>query len=125
MRDLNGAYRGIAALHERDCEGEGFKWLVGDDAANSVFAFARFARNGAAAVVVCNFTPVPRTNYRIGVPRAGHYREAVNTDAAAYGGSNLGNYGGAASEPVGAHGEAQSVVLTLPPLATVIFVHEP
>ncbi len=121
VRDLNGIYAGCPALHERDCEGSGFRWLVGDDVANSVFAFARFGEHDGIAVAVCNFTPVPRTNYRVGVPRSGHYKEAINTDAQGYAGSNLGNYGGVSSEEVPCHGEAQSVVVTLPPLATVIF----
>ena len=122
IRDLNTVYRASPALHERDCEAEGFKWLIGGDSANSVFAFARFGQHGALAVAVCNFTPVPRTNYRIGVPRSGFYKEAVNTDAAAYAGSNVGNFGGVSSEQVAVHGEEQSIVVTLPPLATVIFI---
>ncbi len=122
VRDLNWAYRDNPALHERDCESTGFRWLIGDDRANSVFAFARFSLGDGVAVAVCNFTPMPRTSYRVGVPRPGFYREAVNTDASGYGGSNVGNYGGAHSEDVPAHGEAQSIVLTLPPLATLILI---
>ena len=121
VRDLNHAYRATPALYERDCEAAGFKWLVGGDIENSVFAFARFGDHGDVAVTVANFTPIPRTNYRIGVPRPGHYKETVNTDAEIYAGSNVGNMGGVDSEPVQAHGEDQSIVLTLPPLATMIF----
>lgn len=121
VRDLNHAYAALPALYERDCEASGFKWLIGGDTENSVFAFARFGEHGDVAIAVCNFTPVPRTNYRIGVPRAGHYREVLNTDAEIYGGSNLGNLGGLQTEDVGVHGEAQSIVATLPPLATLIF----
>ena len=121
VRDLNMTYKALPALFERDCEAEGFKWLVDGDTSNSVFAFARFGQHGALAVAVCNFTPVPRTNYRIGVPRAGHYKEAVNTDAATYSGSNVGNLGGVSSEAVATHGEDQSISVTLPPLATLIF----
>ncbi len=121
VRDLNHSYASTPALHERDCEAEGFKWLVGGDTENSVFAFARFGAHGDLAVAVSNFTPISRTNYRVGVPRAGFYKEAVNTDAGAYGGANLGNMGGVQSESAPAHGEAQSIVLTLPPLSTLIF----
>ena len=124
VRDLNRVYAATPALYERDCEASGFKWLVGGDDANSVLAFARIGEHGGLAIAACNFTPVPRTNYRIGVPQAGRYKEAVNTDAEAYAGSNLGNLGGVDSEPVPAHGEAQSIVVTLPPLATVIFALE-
>jgi 1,4-alpha-glucan branching enzyme len=74
---------------------------------------------------VCNFTPVPRLDYRVGVPLPGRYEECINTDARAYGGSGMGNYGGAWTEPVGWHWCAQSLRLTLPPLSTTIFVHRP
>ena len=124
VRDLNHNYAATPALHERDCEAEGFKWLVGGDTENSVFAFARFGAHGDLAIAVSNFTPVPRTNYRVGVPRAGFYKESLNTDAAVYGGSNLGNMGGVHSEDVGAHGEGQSIVLTLPPLSTLILTYD-
>jgi 1,4-alpha-glucan branching enzyme len=123
VRDLNRLYRTEPALHRRDCEGAGFAWVVADDAEQSVFAFLRYGDEGdAPALVVSNLTPVPRRDYRLGVPRTGLWREALNTDAAAYGGSNLGNAGGAASEPIVAHGHAQSLTLTLPPLATLILV---
>ena len=112
VRDLNHAYAATPALHERDCEASGFKWLVGGDDVNSVLAFARIGDHGGLAVVACNFTPMPRTNYRIGVPRAGRYAEAVNTDAAIYSGSNMGNLGGVESEQVPAHGEEQSIVVS-------------
>ena len=121
VRDLNHVYAATPALYERDCEASGFKWLVGGDLENSVFAFARFDDSGGTAIVASNFTPVPRTSYRIGVPRAGHYKEIVNTDAGAYAGSNIGNMGGVDSEAVAAHGEQHSIVVTLPPLATLVF----
>jgi 1,4-alpha-glucan branching enzyme len=124
--DLNRAYREIPALHQRDCEASGFRWLVADDAHNSVLAFARFGEEGTpAAIVVCNFTPIPHANYCLGVPHAGFWREAVNTDAAVYGGSNRGNMGGVQSSARESHGFADSLCLTLPPLATMIFVCEP
>ncbi len=122
VRDLNRVYRELPALHRRDCEDGGFSWVVVDDAEQSVFAFLRYGNAGDAPVlVVSNFTPVPRYGYRVGVPRAGFWREAINSDAASYGGSNLGNTGGRKAEPVPTHGHAQSLVLTLPPLATLIF----
>ncbi|MGH8272417.1 MAG: alpha amylase C-terminal domain-containing protein, partial [Gammaproteobacteria bacterium] len=125
VRDLNHCYREWPALHRRDCEPEGFEWLVVEDAEQSVFAFLRRGEAGDAPVlVVSNFTPVPRHGYRIGVPQAGHWREIMNSDAAPYGGSNLGNAGGVETESVAAHGRAQSLSLSLPPLATVFFVHE-
>ncbi|MGD9738360.1 MAG: 1,4-alpha-glucan branching protein GlgB [Bauldia sp.] len=117
--DLNRAFRELPALHERDCQPDGFQWLVGDDAENSVVAWLRRGDSGAPVAVVGNFTPVPRQGYRIGVPDPGFYREVVNTDAAAYGGSNMGNNGGVRTEPIPAHGHPQSISLTLPPLATL------
>ncbi len=121
VRDLNAVYRGTPALFERDCEESGFQWLVGGDLDNSVFAFARHGEDGHLAVVASNFTPIPRLQYRIGVPQLGFYREILNTDAAVYGGGNLGNLGGVKAEAVPSHGEAQSIVVTVPPLATVAF----
>ena len=122
IRDLNSAYCKIPALHERDCEAAGFKWIVNDDRDNSVVAFARLGESvEEIVIVICNFTPMPRYDYRIGVPRAGFYREIVNTDAAIYGGANIGNLGGLTAEARESHGEAYSLVLTLPPLAALIF----
>ena len=120
--DLNRLYRELPALHGRDCEPEGFRWLVVDDAAQSVFAWMRLAPGEEPVVCVVNFTPVPRPNYRIGLPRAGRWTEILNTDATAYGGSGLGNAGAITAEPVGAHGQIASAELLLPPLAAVWFV---
>ena len=122
IRDLNAAYRDVGALHQRDCEPEGFDWVVGDDAANSVFVFARKGYDGSYAVVACNFTPVPRENYRFGVDHGGFYEERVNTDAAVYGGGNVGNMGGVTALDAPSHGRPHSLEVTLPPLATVILV---
>ena len=98
---------------------------MADDQDNSVIAWARKGREaGEVAVVVSNFTPVPRTGYRIGVPAAGFYREAINSDAEGYGGSNVGNMGGVQAEAVESHGQPYSVALTIPPLATMIFVRQ-
>jgi 1,4-alpha-glucan branching enzyme len=124
--DLNHAYRAIPALHERDCEAKGFEWLVADDRDNSVIAWARRGDDAKSlAVVVSNFTPVPRERYRIGVPFAGFYREAINTDAAQYGGSNVGNLGGVKANATPSHGQPFSLSLTIPPLATLILVLDP
>ncbi|WP_075216205.1 1,4-alpha-glucan branching protein GlgB [Mongoliimonas terrestris] len=125
VRDLNRLYTAEPALHATDAEPAGFTWAVGDDRENSVFAFLRnppaagTAEGSGPVLAVSNFTPVPRHDYRIGVPRPGFWREIVNTDAAAYGGSGLGNGGGRESEPIPAHGHPQSLALTVPPLATV------
>ena len=125
VRDLNHLYKATPALHSRDTEAAGFQWLVADDQDNSVIAWARKGREaGEVAVVVSNFTPVVREGYRIGVPEAGFYREAINSDAERYGGSNVGNMGGVQAEAVESHGQSYSVALTIPPLATTIFVRE-
>jgi 1,4-alpha-glucan branching enzyme len=124
VRDLNRTYQSVPALHERDCEASGFQWLVSDDRDNSVVAWARRAADERRiAIIVSNFTPVPRIGYRFGVPSSGLYREVVNTDAAVYGGSNLGNAGGVHAEPQSSHNQPFSVSLVLPPLATLILEH--
>jgi 1,4-alpha-glucan branching enzyme len=121
IRDLNRLHRELPALHERDTEAGGFQWLVADDAENSVIAWARKGEDESRVViVVCNFTPVPREGYRIGVPIGGFYREVLNTDAEMYGGGNVGNGGGVQSEPSESHGHPCSLSLTLPPLGTLI-----
>ncbi|MFC5607134.1 1,4-alpha-glucan branching protein GlgB [Variovorax soli] len=121
VRDLNNVYRHFPALHEMDCEPQGFEWIVHDDKAHSVFAFVRRARNGQFVLAVCNFTPVVRHGYRLGVPAEGAYREIINTDNPAYGGSGVGN-GVVPSEAVPWQGQAHSLVMTLPPLATLLWV---
>jgi len=125
LRDLNGAYRRLPALHAGDCDPQGFRWVVVDDADQSVFAWLRLPRGGGApALVVCNMTPVPRHGYRVGVPQAGGWLEAINTDAGIYGGSDLGNSGRAMAEAVGAHGLPASISLVLPPLSTLVLIPE-
>lgn len=121
VRDLNNVYRHYPALHELDCEAAGFEWICHNDAEQSVFSFVRRARDGSFVVAACNFTPVPRIGYRLGLPAAGSYREIINTDHHVYGGSGVGN-GVIASEPVAWHGQAQSAEMSLPPLATVMWV---
>ena len=126
VRDLNRAYRDTSALHARDCEPEGFRWVVADDDAQSVFAWLRFGDMGDAPVlVVCNFTPVPRDGYRIGLPATGTWAEILNTDADHYGGSGKGNMGAVHAEPSPSHGLPASAAINLPPLATLYFRHQP
>lgn len=121
VRDLNHLYRMLPQLHELDCEAEGFSWIDCHDHEASVIAFLRRGRDPCSfIIVVCNFTPVVRHGYRIGVPVLTGYRELINTDSHYYGGSNVGNLGHLQAEPVAAHGYGQSLALTLPPLATVI-----
>jgi 1,4-alpha-glucan branching enzyme len=121
VRDLNAAYRNNPALHVRDARPDGFSWVVMDDTGQSVFAYLRLGEDGDPPVLaVCNFTPVPRSGYRVGVPLAGPWQEIVNTDASIYGGSGVGNNGEVTAEPIAAHGHAASLSLTLPPLATLI-----
>lgn len=123
IRDLNTVYRATPALYGSDADPQGFAWVIGDDQNNSVFAFLR--RHGdACALVVSNMTPVPRSDYRVGVPVAGRWRELLNTDAGVYGGVNMGNGGGASTIPQSLHGQAQSLALTLPPLSTLILAPE-
>ncbi len=121
VRDLNRVLRSEPALHEQDCSPQGFAWIDHEDAAHSVLAFERRARNGSSVVAVCNFTPVVRRHWRIGVPRAGRWHELINTDAACYGGSDVRNPPQWAATPAW-HGRAQSITLTLPPLAVVLLV---
>ena len=124
--DLNRLYRETPALHARDCEAEGFRWIVVDDEAQSVVAWLRFGAPGDPPVaVVCNFTPEPRSPYRIGLPHAGWWREVFNSDAGVYGGSGLGNLGGTHAHETPSHGYPASAEIVLPPLATVYFRYEP
>ncbi len=119
--DLNRLYQSEPALHEIDDSWEGFKWIEFRDSEQSVLVFMRLARDtDDFLVTICNFTPVPRYNYRIGVPEAGHYEEILNSDAGDYWGSNVGNMGGKASEPIGFSGLLHSLSLTLPPLGILI-----
>jgi len=122
VRDLNRVYKAFPALHQQDVQSGGFDWIAHEDAAQSVVAFVRHGRGGECAVVVCNFTPLPRYGYRIGMPSAGTWRELINTDNVVYGGSGVGN-GELNTDAVAAHHRAQSVVLTLPPLACLVLTH--
>ncbi|MCZ7563481.1 MAG: 1,4-alpha-glucan branching protein GlgB [Burkholderiales bacterium] len=122
--DLNRVYRAERALHEVDFDQAGFEWIDCADAEASVISYLRRTRSGEAIVVVCNFTPVPRPNYVLGVPAGGFWRELLNSDAPLYGGSGVGNYGGVEAAPVPAHGRMHSVTLTLPPLGVVFLKRE-
>ena len=122
VRDLNFLYSNTPALHRLDCDPDGFRWIDVANASESIISYVRRGRDPRElSLVVCNFTPVPRQDYRIGVPQPGRYRERINTDAAEYGGSGVGNAGEVHAEPHPAHGHQQSVCLRLPPLGVVIF----
>ncbi len=122
VKDLNRLYRQEPALHQVDFEWTGFAWIDANDSDNSVFSFMRKAKNSDDfVIVVSSYTPVPRQNYRVGVPKAGYYREILNSDAEAYWGSNVGNAGGCQAEETPFHGQPYSISITLPPLATVMF----
>ena len=109
------------ALHERDFDPAGFRWIDCNDNENSVLSIVRYGHDPREFVVmVFNFTPVPRMDYRIGVPDAGFHTELMNSDASIYGGSNVGNAGGVDSEPIAAHGFDQSVRLAVPPLGCLL-----
>jgi len=139
VRDLNAIYKKYPAMHELDDVPEGFRWISANDAAQSVASFIRFPfvpepvihpdpdiqeAPSVHVVFVGNFTPVPRYNYRIGVPRRCRYLEILNSDACDYGGGGMGNMGAAEIEDVPSHGFPQSIVLTLPPLAVLYFIPE-
>jgi 1,4-alpha-glucan branching enzyme len=113
-------YRGEQALHELDTHPEGFEWLDASDWEQSIIAYLRRGHGTRDVLVVCNFTPVPRHGYRLGVPYAGFWRELANSDASEYGGSGQGNLGGLESTPVPSHGRLASLSLTLPPLSMVV-----
>src|SRR4051794_36567968 len=121
VRDLNTFYRGDPAMHELDCRPEGFSWADCCDSEQSVVGLFRKDSTGETIdLIVCNFTPVPRPNYRVGVPREGRWEEVINSDATLYGGSGQGNLGGVATAPVLWHGHYQSLNLMLPPLAMLV-----
>ncbi len=121
-RDLNQKYRSINCLHDLDFEPQGFDWIDCHDSDQSIISFIRRARDGSFAIIVLNFTPVLRHNYRIGVPKAGRYAEIFNSDAEYYGGNNQGNGAGLQTENVTWMNRAQSLLITLPPLAGLIIM---
>jgi 1,4-alpha-glucan branching enzyme len=119
VRELNRFYRAATPLHALDFSWEGFEWIDCTDSESSVIAFLRKSAGGELVLVVCNFTPALRTDYRIGVPRGGFWRERLNSDAAEYGGSGVGNFGGVVAAPLPAHGRFHSLALRLPPLGVL------
>lgn len=122
IRDLNYLYVNQEALHTTDFSHNGFQWIVGDDHTNCVMAYIRQTEDASEQLlVVCNLTPTPRHDYRIGVTAPGYYRELLNTDAACYSGSGIGNNGGVYSQPNSCHGRDQSVTLQVPPLSVSVF----
>jgi 1,4-alpha-glucan branching enzyme len=124
LRELNRVYRAEPALYQRDFESGGFSWAVDNDRDQSVLAYFRYGQEGTSPILaVCNFTPVSRHDFRIGVP-AGSFREIFNSDAAGFGGSGIGNAGLIAAQPIPSHGRDHSIVLILPPLATIFLRHE-
>jgi 1,4-alpha-glucan branching enzyme len=120
LRDLNRLYRGLPALHAGDCAPFGFRWVIENDSTDSVFAFLRLDGEGQEVLVVSNLTPVPRHDFRVGVPEAGRWEECFNSDAAIYGGSGMGNAGAAVAAHVPWNGMPASLSLTLPPLSTIV-----
>ena len=122
VRDLNTFYRGQPALHELDFDNSGFAWVDCADFQRSVISFLRRGRNPADQLLfVCNFTPVVRQNYRLGVPQSGFWKEVLNSDAPLYGGSGQGNFGGVEAVPLPVHGQPFSLSMTLPPLGVVVY----
>jgi 1,4-alpha-glucan branching enzyme len=120
VEDLNRLYRGEPALYEFDLSPKGFEWIAANDSDQSVLSFIRKGgTTDTVVLVVCNFTPVPRSGYRVGVPRGGFWREILNSDASEYGGSGMGNGGGLVADSTPSHGQHFSLNLTLPPLAVV------
>jgi 1,4-alpha-glucan branching enzyme len=122
VRDLNRLHRNEPALHELDFDPAGFEWIDCGDSQQSIISLLRKGkRDGESILIVLNFTPVPRLDYKVGMPRGGFWRELLNGDAREYGGSGIGNGGGCMAEPVSFHGRPFSLNLTLPPLAAVFF----
>ncbi|MDQ2780062.1 MAG: 1,4-alpha-glucan branching protein GlgB [Pseudomonadota bacterium] len=124
VEDLNRLYRAEPALHELDFDSAGFQWIESNDADQSVLSFLRKAVDGSSVLVVANFTPVPRENYIVGVPKSGHWRERLNSDATLYGGSGVGNQGGVDSVPLSAHGQFHALNLRIPPLGLLVLQHD-
>ena len=121
LGDLNGLYRSDPSL-QRDSDAAGFEWLDCNDAQRSIISFLRRGRNpNEQLLFVCNFTPVVRQNYRVGVPLDGFWNEILNSDAAVYGGSGQGNFGGLLATPLPIHGRPFSLNMTLPPLGIEVF----
>jgi 1,4-alpha-glucan branching enzyme len=125
VRALNEFYAHEPALHELDSASDGFEWIDANDIELSVLSFLRKSREDETIIVVCNFTPIPRTNYRVGVPYGGYWQEMLNSDAVENGGSGQGNFGGAHATPIPFHGRPHSLNLTLPPFGALFFKAAP
>ena len=126
VRDLNTCYRGEPALHQLDCDAAGFEWIDANDSQVSVISLLRKGTQpDDIAAIVCNFTPVPQHNYRIGIPEGGRWEEILNSDATLYGGSGQGNIGGVNAAPVSCHGRPYLLSITVPPLGMVILKRKP
>ncbi|MFW5821080.1 MAG: 1,4-alpha-glucan branching protein GlgB, partial [Bacteroidota bacterium] len=122
IKDLNSVYKRFPALYENDFSEEGFRWIDANDSQNSILSFVRYDKDKDRPVlIIANFTPVPRYNYRIGVPVDARWTEILNSDAKQYGGSGMGNFGGVEANPVTYHGEEQSINILIPPLGIVMF----
>jgi 1,4-alpha-glucan branching enzyme len=122
VKDLNRLYRSEPALYEQDFSNDGFEWIDIHDWENSCISFLRKGKSPENTIlVVCNFTPVPRYNYHLGVPSAGYWKEILNSDAQIYGGSGHGNFGGVEASPIPSHGKSCSLSVTLPPLGVIFF----
>jgi len=126
VEDLNRLYKEEPALHEFDCEARGWEWVDANASDESVLSYLRHGeKDGETILVVGNFTPIVRHNYRVGVPEQGYWKEILNSDAVDYGGSGVGNMGGVEAAPVPAHGRPFSLTLSLPPLGMMLFKRVP
>ena len=124
VEQLNRVYRQEAALHQLDNDPAGFEWVDCNDSEGSTLSLLRKGKNGEKVLIVCNYTPVPRVSYRVGVPTGGYWRELLNSDAREYGGSGMGNLGGVTADFIPIHGRPCSLNITLPPLAALFFKAE-
>ncbi len=125
VKDLNHLYKSEPAFYEVDFSGDGFRWIDANDADNSIYSYMRFADDlSDFVVVIANFTPLVRHDYRIGVPEAGYYKELLNSDSETYGGDNVGNMGGVHTDDQASHGYTQSLTVNVPPMGIVILKHQ-
>jgi 1,4-alpha-glucan branching enzyme len=122
VTDLNALYRATPALWSQDTEPAGFQWIDANDATNNTFSFLRWGSDGSCAAVVVNFAGVPHEHYRLGLPFAGTWHEALNTDADIYGGSGVGNLGSVHADDHGFHGQPAAATLRVPPLGALVLI---
>ncbi|MFH0753458.1 MAG: alpha amylase C-terminal domain-containing protein, partial [Candidatus Omnitrophota bacterium] len=122
LKELNYFYKTDPAMYENDFDSRGFEWMDCCDWERGIISYIRWADSSVSPVlVVCNFTPLPRTDYKIGIPLGGFWKEVLNSDAKEYGGSGYGNLGGVEATPLPAHGRSYSLLLVIPPLAVIFF----